>query len=55
MSTYDSEADNPEQREDRREGNILGATPGPWDDTEQAEKDRRTSRARPRRARTTTS
>ena len=41
MSTYDSERDNPEQREDRREGNILGATPGPWDDTEQAEKDRR--------------
>ena len=41
MSTYDSERDNPEQREDRREGNILGATPGPWDDTEQAEKDSR--------------
>jgi len=41
MSTYDNEADNPEQREDRREGNILGATPGPWDDTEQAEKDHR--------------
>jgi peptide/nickel transport system ATP-binding protein len=41
MSTYDNERDNPEQREDRREGNILGATPGPWDDTEQAEKDRR--------------
>ena len=41
MSTYDNEADNPEQREDRREGNILGATPGPYDDTEQAEKDSR--------------
>ena len=38
VSTYDNEADNPEQREDRREGNILGATPGPYDDTEQAEK-----------------
>ena len=43
MSTYDNEADNPEQREDRREGNILGATPGPYDDTEQAEKDSRYS------------
>ena len=43
MSTYDNEADNPEQREDRREGNILGATPGPYDDTEQAEKDSRFS------------
>jgi peptide/nickel transport system ATP-binding protein len=41
MSSYDDERDNPEMREDRRAANLIGATPGPWDDTEQAEKDRR--------------
>ena len=41
MSTYDSERDNPERREDRTAPNVIGATPGPWDDTEQAEKDSR--------------
>jgi peptide/nickel transport system ATP-binding protein len=40
MSNYD-ERDNPEMREDRRAENLIGATPGPWEDTEQAEKDRR--------------
>ncbi len=34
-------SDNPEMREDSRAENLIGATPGPWDDTEQAEKDRR--------------
>ena len=34
-------SDNPEMREDRRAENLIGATPGPWEDSEQAEKDRR--------------
>jgi peptide/nickel transport system ATP-binding protein len=34
-------SDNPEMREDRRAENLIGATPGPWEDTDQAEKDRR--------------
>jgi len=41
VSNYDDERDNPETREDRRAANLIGATPGPWEDTEQAEKDRR--------------
>jgi peptide/nickel transport system ATP-binding protein len=40
MSNYD-ERDNPEMREDRTAPNLLGATPGPYEDAEQAEKDRR--------------
>ena len=41
MSNYDPHGDNPELREDRTAANIIGANPGPYDDSEQAEKDRR--------------
>jgi peptide/nickel transport system ATP-binding protein len=41
MSNYDRQGDNPELREDRTAPNVIGATPGPYEDAEQAEKDRR--------------
>jgi peptide/nickel transport system ATP-binding protein len=41
MSNYDNQRDNPETREDRTAANLIGATPGPWDDSEQAERDAR--------------